>query len=378
MVELKKFFPLVLVLTGIINVLVIKWSDKTISTGSDGKERIFEHPFLQTGIMFFGQILCFIIYKISWIILLRRGDGSENENLITASTGDRGFKPTIFIIPSICDLIGSSMLFFGIYLTHASSWQMLRGASLIFVALFNVNYLNHTLKTHNWCGMLTISLGLLIVVMSDIHYSTTNPDYKAVLTGDLLIIFSQIFQSLQMVYEEKFIKTFDIPALQAIGWQGIFGFCQMLCLYIPLYYIKVDAPFDNNAKGVAEDIIDAFYQMKNNINLIIAHLIFIFSVAIYNYSAISVMKLSSTTGRVLIDSTRVIFIWLFALGMEWEEFNGITILGFIFLLCGVFIYKNVVFVPAYRWILGKLARRRYGDLEADDQQVTSTAAAAES
>ena len=39
-------------------------------------------------------------------------------------------------------------------------------------------------------------------------------------SGDLLIIGAQVVAASQMVLEEKFVSGLDIPALQAVGWEG--------------------------------------------------------------------------------------------------------------------------------------------------------------
>lgn len=36
-----------------------------------------------------------------------------------------------------------------------------------------------------------------------------------------MILIAQIITAAQMVYEEKYIVTNDIPPLQAVGWEGI-------------------------------------------------------------------------------------------------------------------------------------------------------------
>jgi len=37
-----------------------------------------------------------------------------------------------------------------------------------------------------------------------------------------------------VVYEERFIGKYNIPPLQAVGWEGIFGFCTLGLLLIPV------------------------------------------------------------------------------------------------------------------------------------------------
>ena len=40
-----------------------------------------------------------------------------------------------------------------------------------------------------------------------------------------------------MVYEEKFISKYNVPALKAVGWEGTFGFLTLATLLIPFYFV---------------------------------------------------------------------------------------------------------------------------------------------
>ena len=48
----------------------------------------------------------------------------------------------------------------------------------------------------------------------------SNTDTNLVITGDLIIVMGQIITACQMVYEEKFIYKYNVPSLQAVGWEG--------------------------------------------------------------------------------------------------------------------------------------------------------------
>lgn len=39
-------------------------------------------------------------------------------------------------------------------------------------------------------------------------------------SGDLLIIMAQIIVAIQMVYEQKYVMKYDVPALLAVGLEG--------------------------------------------------------------------------------------------------------------------------------------------------------------
>ena len=73
-----------------------------------------------------------------------------------------------------------------------------------------------------------------------------------------------------MVVEEKYVAGQDIPSLQAIGWEGIFGFIGICLAMIPLNYIHAPKPFTDNSRGTLEDTYDAFVQIGNSGHLLMA------------------------------------------------------------------------------------------------------------
>jgi hypothetical protein len=75
--------------------------------------------------MFLGEILCLVVFKVAYFFVSRRGDGSENE--MTILKGNQNFNPFIFLPPALCDMIATSVMYIGLNLTYASSFQMLRG-----------------------------------------------------------------------------------------------------------------------------------------------------------------------------------------------------------------------------------------------------------
>ncbi len=48
--------------------------------------------------------------------------------------------------------------------------------------------------------------------------------FPYLIKGDLLIIMAQIIAATQMVVEEKFVSGSNVSPLQAVGWEGLFGF----------------------------------------------------------------------------------------------------------------------------------------------------------
>lgn len=234
---------------------------------------------------------------------------------------------------------------------------MLRGSVIVFVAIFSMMFLQRRLQLREWTGIGFIIVGLTCVGLSDmLGGSSTGADRSDVLLGDTLIILAQIITASQMVFEERFVAGLDIPALQAVGWEGFFGFFVLSLLLVPMYFITVPARFTNNPRGVAEDAIDAFYMIKNNHLLLVPISGTIVSIAFFNFAGISVTKEISATTRMVLDSVRTMVIWAVSLLIGWQSFHYLQVIGFISLIFGMCVYNNIIVMRPIRAIAKKLCR----------------------
>ncbi|KAG1664857.1 Solute carrier family 35 member F6 [Nymphon striatum] len=388
------FLAGLMVITGSINTLTTKWADRTPSEGKDKTIRKFDHPFLQACSMFLGEFSCMIAYKVMISIYKRknRDMADMKADLPPSVAGNNKFNPLIFLPPALCDMLGTSTMYIGLNLTYASSFQMLRGAVIIFTGLLSVAFLGRKLKWYEWTGICTVVVGLVVVGVSDIiSGSNSTNDMNSILTvhmqagdcltdylkyfnnvvncnqwgdqraaailkpllGDLLIIIAQIIVGTQMVYEEKFISKHNVPPLQAVGWEGFFGFSILAILLVPMYYIPVGHVLFHNPDGNMEDAIDGFYQIGNNWQVALAFCGTIVSIAFFNFAGISVTKEISATTRMVLDSVRTIIIWIVSLAIDWQQFHPLQLLGFFVLIIGMCLYNDIFILPFMRkcgWI----------------------------
>ncbi|XP_033097769.1 solute carrier family 35 member F6-like [Anneissia japonica] len=333
-----------MLVTGSINTISTKWADLMTSPGREGDtSRKFDHPFLQACGMFLGEMACLLTFKLVWFYKQRKGKHYD--------VGPQEFTPFVMLPPALCDMCGTSIMYVGLTLTYASSFQMLRGSVIIFTGLLSVAFLGRKLQVHHWLGMFLVLIGLVLVGVADIVFKEKDSkDLNNIITGDLLIIMAQIITAVQMVIEEKFLSKYKIPALQAVGWEGLFGFCVLSVLLVPFFYIHVGS-LSTLPEHRLEDAIDGFIQLGNNKLLIVAFLGNMISIAFFNFSGISVTKEMSATTRMVLDSLRTLVIWCFSLAVGWEKFSGIAgflqLLGFVILVSGTCVYNNAVCVPLY-------------------------------
>ncbi|XP_066533452.1 solute carrier family 35 member F6 [Hoplias malabaricus] len=320
--------------TGSINTLSAKWADLFSARGcTDNTERPFSHPFLQAVCMFLGELSCLAAFYILLCHDRRRPEPTVDPG--------QSFSPLLFLPPAICDMAGTSIMYVALNMTSASSFQMLRGAVIIFTGLLSVAFLGRRLLPSQWIGILITILGLVVVGLAD-FVSGSGDEHKLsdVITGDLLIIMAQIIVSVQMVLEEKFVYKHNVHPLKAVGTEGFFGFVILSLLLIPMFYIPVGS-FANNPRHVLEDALDAFCQIGHKPLILLALLGNTVSIAFFNFAGISVTKEISATTRMVLDSLRTLVIWVVSLALGWETFHGLQILGFIILLIGTALYNGL-------------------------------------
>lgn len=334
----------VMVFTGTINTLSAKWADQTKSVGRDGgPARKFDHPFVQACGMFLGELTCLIAFKLLFY--------TRRESPVIGGSNQQ-FSPFIFWPAALCDLCGTSLMYLGLNLTYASSFQMLRGAVIIFTALLSVAFLRLRLRAFHWIGICAVIVGLGLVGLSDVMFGgRSGKDLVAILIGDGLIVAAQMIVAVQMVYEQRFVVRLDIHPLQAVGWEGLFGFCTLAVLTIPMSYIYVGETLSSNPGHMLEDPIDAWVQLSNSWQLVAATLGNVASIAFFNFAGISVTKEMSATTRMVLDSMRTVFIWGISLALRWQSFQALQVPGFLLLLVGMAIYNQVLIgALCNRWL----------------------------
>ena len=307
---------------------------------------------MQAAGMFVGEMSCFVVFQIwYWSVRLFKGD--------TSQFGPQKFNPLVFLIPACCDLTGTSLMYVGLNLTFASSFQMLRGSVIIFTGLLSVAFLRNKLYLFHWTGMICVVIGLVVVGLGDVlplpgeegKSSDNSIPTTLVISGDLLIIIAQIIASIQMTFEEKVVKKYDVPPLQGVGWEGIFGFSILFVLLFPFYFIPWHLPAGNDFWQPFprfEDSIDAFNQIGNMPLLAVAVFGTVVSIAFFNFAGLTVTQKMSATTRMVLDSVRTLFIWIISVSVGWQKFNFMQPIGFVMLVVGTFIYYNLVFAPILR------------------------------
>jgi len=315
--------------------------------------------------MFLGELLC--IFPFIYFYFQSKQKKKRDPEVVK-STEDTPFH-YIFAAPTICDLTASTLGNVAMLFIHASVWQMMRGAIIVFSGIFSIVFLKRKLYLHNWIGMVIVCCGLLLVGVSSMIKGNSETSGMLQLLGILLVVGAQLIAALQMVVEESLLKSRSYHPTNVVFMEGFWGVTFMICIFFPILNATPHLfPTSPEAYNVSkenpavlvynENFIDALVQMRNFPLYLILDLVVLLSIAFFNFFGLSVTRSLSAVHRTLIDACRTIFVWsvqvlLFIIdpvtfkhvGEELSLYSLLQLGGFIFLIIGTLIYNEILRLP---------------------------------
>ncbi|KEY64323.1 hypothetical protein S7711_06367 [Stachybotrys chartarum IBT 7711] len=372
------FLVAMMLLTGVCNTLLTKYQDNQCVRNCDdqnpGKPAKFEQPVLQTAQMFVGEMGCWLVVGI--IELRRRFLSSPSDNgyqpvetneeaaVDTAGEDDepgkkpsilRGFRVMLLALPAICDICGTTLMNAGLLLVAPSIYQMTRGALVLFVGVFSVVFLRRRLHLFQWLSLVGVFLGVAVVGLSGAIWpdqqkisddANASPGAKSdaalAVVGVLLIAGAQIFTATQFVLEEYILERSDIEPIRVVGWEGLFGFVVTVLAMVVLHFAV--GRTDAGRYGIF-DMVEGWRQMTQHRQVMISSILIMISIGGFNFFGLAVTRSVSATARSTIDTCRTLFIWIVSLGLGWERFKWLQILGFAILVYATFVFNGIVQPP---------------------------------
>ncbi|KAG6084339.1 hypothetical protein E4U15_001648 [Claviceps sp. LM218 group G6] len=376
------FLVAMMLLTGVCNTLLGKYQDNQCVRDCDSEHpKLFEQPVLQTAQMFVGEMGCWPIIALmaAYRRLTSRASPSEPGYHAVATTDVvddedsnlpkfgvdepsvlRGYRVMLLALPAICDICGTTLMNVGLLLVAASIFQMTRGALVLFVGVFSVVFLGRHLHLFQWLSLVGVVSGVALVGLAGAIWpdekkapqiggltSTVSSaeaplsDTARAIIGVLLIAGAQVFTATQFVLEEWMLENSPVEPIKVVGWEGLFGFLVTVLVMIVMHVLvgRTEAgrygPFD---------LVEGFRQMLQK-NILISSFLTMISIGGFNFFGLSVTRSVSATSRSTIDTCRTLFIWIVSLGLGWETFKYLQIVGFAMLVYSTFVFNGIIHPP---------------------------------
>ncbi|KAK8076575.1 hypothetical protein PG994_003847 [Apiospora phragmitis] len=283
-----------------------------------------------------------------------------------------GIRILMLALPALCDICGTTLMNGGLLMVAASIYQMTRGALVLFVGLFSVVFLRRHLYAFQWVSLLGVVLGVAIVglagaISPDSHVEPgagaepvvvgltrrlasatmkdgeeAMPEAVRVIIGVLLIAGAQIFTATQFVLEEWILERSAIDPINVVGWEGSFGLIATLIIMLVMHFAVGQT--DAGRYGMF-DMVEGLNQMFEHKAVLISSFMIMISIGGFNFFGLSVTRSVSATSRSTIDTCRTLFIWIVSLGLGWESFKWLQVLGFALLVYFTFLFNSIVQPP---------------------------------
>lgn len=284
----------------------------------------------------------------------------------------KGWRVVLLALPACCDITGTTLMNVGLLFVAASIYQMTRGALVLFVGLFSVLFLKRKLYLYQWSALFVVVLGVAVVGLAGAidknpqsQPEAINPDVgETVMTfiraarekaqeiqtsealwtviGVLMIALAQVFTATQFVLEEFILEKYELEPLKVVGWEGLFGFIITLIGMIILHFAVGRTPAGRNGYFDAEE---GWHEIASHRAIAVSSVLIMVSIGGFNFFGLSVTRSVSATARSTIDTCRTLFIWVVSLGLRWETFKWLQIVGFALLVYGTFLFNDIVKPP---------------------------------
>lgn len=304
-----------------------------------------------------------------------------------------GWKVTLLALPACCDITGTTLMNVGLLFVAASIYQMTRGALVLFVGLFSVLFLKRKLYLYHWFSLFIVVLGVALVGLAGaIFTGDKNPHShigektglvqsvahiargvaaevappEAVLhtvLGIFLIAFAQIFTATQFCLEEWILEQYALEPLKVVSWEGLFGFVVTVIGQVILHFT---VGVSKSGKYGYFDAEEGYREILSNRAIAISSLLIMISIGGFNFFGLSVTRTISATSRSIIDTCRTLFIWIISLGLGWESFKWLQVVGFALLVYGTFMFNDLVRPPIKACMPRREERQRRGSLLPED------------
>ncbi|KXL44134.1 MAG: hypothetical protein FE78DRAFT_81164 [Acidomyces sp. 'richmondensis'] len=312
-----------------------------------------------------------------------------------------GWKVFLLALPAICDICGTTLMNAGLLFVAASIYQMTRGALVLFVGLFSVLFLKRHLGGWKWASLFVVVLGVALVGLAgalekkdgippylpgdmqrgpddtpssnQLLRSALNAARDAVaameahtaaetVLGVFMIAAAQIFTAAQFVLEESIMEKYSMDPIRVVGWEGLFGF---LVTLIGMGVLHAAIGQTAAGRGGYFDARAGFNQMFHHRAIAVTSLLIMISIGGFNFFGLSVTRQISATSRSTIDTCRTLFIWIVSLGLGWETFKWLQVLGFILLVWGTGVFNEIVAPPTMACLR---KRRRQAIAVGEDEE----------
>merc|ERR1712004_106113 len=92
-------------------------------------------------------------------------------------------KVKMVSIPAVFDIVATGLCGMGFLYIPASVWQLLRGAEMVFTAIFSITFLTRRLRSYHWLGLIFCTVGIVLVGFASVGGESESASKSSDSTG---------------------------------------------------------------------------------------------------------------------------------------------------------------------------------------------------
>lgn len=273
----------------------------------------------------------------------------------------RSFEFRDFVVPIVSSalaVVAMSIEIAGLVRVNLSVYQMLRGALTIFSTLFSAKFLKRTFHAYQLVGIALLVVALIVVGVASCLMTGFDArwTWKDRLIGSLLIVFGQVLQGGQLVFDEYMSQCMGLPPLFIIGMEGVWGLFLDVLIAIPLVSIipgSDPSPFG----GSLEYIGDTFLMLAHSWKLSLTVITMLIVVGCSCMCAMTVTATMSSVHRTILEALRTLTVFVSMIfigfwsdfGEKWVVWSWLELAGFMLLVYSSLVFNNIVRLPFMKY-----------------------------
>jgi drug/metabolite transporter (DMT)-like permease len=322
----------------------------------------FQKPWAMVLVMFFGMTWCLLIHQMHvWRLSQRQVALSEPllGSTAPAAHNTNVTKSLLVIVPAVADLVATALMNMGLVHITASVYQMLRGAELVFAAIFSIAFLKRKLNYMHLNGLLLSVLGVACVGGSSLLSGAGAKDGESqedVMYGMGLVVLSQMVQAVQLTFEDYFLADLRMAPLQVVGFEGLYGMLLMVFAVCPAIFFLPGS----DVGGKLENSLDSIELIKSSKPILILCVCQACAMLMYNFAGMCVTDHLGAVFRTILETLRTMFVWIVdcclfyftstGLGEGLNEYSLLQLTGFVILVVGTLVYDKGDVIAATRMV----------------------------
>ncbi|OQR82281.1 Drug/Metabolite Transporter (DMT) Superfamily [Achlya hypogyna] len=317
------------VITSVPAIILVK-SMYDVEVTVDGRSFRFERPLFCVWLMFLSMVLAFPLH-----LFFQNGRQLTRRGVLLAA------------IPSAFAMVEMFFGYLALLYIPASVDTMIIGSQIAFVALFKRLFLNHTIHSYEWVGVLLNMTAACLVGVSSIlgspHAASAHP-----LLGVGFSFLSCIVSAMQGVVEEHLLvdPTVEIPPMAFVGVQGIWGLLFTTLLAYPLAYVVPGSDagsferLDVTFQVVATNTTVQWLVLGQLVCLLLMNVFRMLVIFVLDALWVSIMNNFRTGGVWAVDLVLYHGITHGAFGEAWTPWSWLELAGMFVLFIGTAVHDG--------------------------------------